>query len=576
VLQAEAEMQGIAERLKREYPGHNAAVGAQIIGLRDSLVGPVKTYLRLLLGAVVVVLLVACVNLASANLARAAGRSREMTIRTVLGAGRGRLGRQLLTENILIALVGGALGVLLAHWLVRTLLALRPSSLPRAHEIGISASVLAFSVGVTIVTGVLIGLLPALQVGRTELRAAVAAGGRGSAVGRSGLRRALVATEVLFAVLLLVAAGLLVRSFRALLEERAGFDANGVLAINVSLPETRYPSGGLRSTYYAQALAALRSIPGVEHAGYINIAPLTRGGFGGGMAVDGRPDVPIRYADYRLASPDYFAAMRVPLVAGRMFTDADDSTSQHVTIINETMAKKFFPGENPLGKRLIELGMDSHRSIPLTVIGVVGDVRASDLARPPMPQHFISYRQRPDRAFSGTLVVRTSVPPSTIGAVARSRLRLLDSNVLMTIETAVDIRARSLGDRRFTMTVLVGFALLALTLAAIGIYGVLAYSVARRTREIGVRMALGAARGRVVRMVLRDSLTPVAAGSLAGVVAGLGLTRLMRTLLYAVSATDPATFASGVAVLLGVAVVASIVPAARAAKVDPAVALREE
>jgi predicted permease len=294
------------------------------------------------------------------------------------------------------------------------------------------------------------------------------------------------------------------------------------------------------------------------------------------MAVDGRPDVPIRYADYRLASPDYFAAMRVPLVAGRMFTDADDSMSQHVTIINETMAKKFFPGENPLGKRLIELGMDSHRSIPLTVIGVVGDVRASDLARPPMPQHFISYRQRPDRAFSGTLVVRTSVPPSTIGAVARSRLRLLDSNVLMTIETAVDIRARSLGDRRFTMTVLVGFALLALTLAAIGIYGVLAYSVARRTREIGVRMALGAARGRVVRMVLRDSLTPVAAGSLAGVVAGLGLTRLMRTLLYAVSATDPATFASGVAVLLGVAVVASIVPAARAAKVDPAVALREE
>ena len=576
VAQAEAEMQGIAGRLAREYPEHNAAVGAQVAGLRDALVGPVRTYLRLLLGAVVVVLLVACVNLASANLARATGRSRELTIRTVLGAGRGRLARQLLTENILIAVVGGALGVLLAHWLVRTLLALSPTSLPRAHDIGISAPVLVFSIGVTIVTGLLIGLLPAMQVGRTDLRAAVAAGGRASAVGRSGMRRALVATEVLLAVLLLVSAGLLVRSFRALLDERAGFDPAGVLAIDVSLPETRYPNGGMRATYYTQALAALRAIPGVEHVGFINIAPLTRGGFGGGMAVDGRPDVPIRYADYRLVSPDYFATMRIPLVAGRLFTDADDSTSQHVTIINETMAKKFFPGENPLGKRLIELGMDSHRDIPLTVVGIVGDVRASDLAKPAMPQHFISYRQRPERAFSGVFVARTSVPPSTIGSVARSQLRLLDSNVLMRIETAVDVRARSLADRRFTMTVLAGFALLALALAAIGIYGVLSYSVARRTREIGVRMALGAAKGSVVRMVLGDSLAPVVAGAAAGVVAALALTRLMRALLYGVSATDPMTFAAGVAVLLGVGVLASVIPAARAARVDPMEALRDE
>ena len=576
VAHAEAEMQGIAERLKREYPDHNSAVGAQVTGLRDAIVGPVTTYLRLLLGAVVVVLLVACVNLASANLARASGRSREMTIRTVLGAGRGRLARQLLTENILIALVGGALGIVLAYWLVHTLLALRPASLPRANEIGISAQVLAFSVGVTIVTGLLIGLLPALQVGRTELRAAVPAGGRGSAVGRSGLRRALVAAEVLFAVLLLVAAGLLARSFRALLDERAGFDPTGVLAINVSLPETRYPDGALRSSYYTQALAALRAIPGVERVGFINIAPLSRGGFGGGMAIDGRPDIPSRYSDYRLVSPGYFATMRVPLLAGRLLSEADDSTSQHVTVINETMAKKFFPGENALGKRLIELGMDSHRAVPLTVVGVVGDVRASDLAKPPTPEHFISYRQRPERAFSGVLLVRTTVPPSTIGTVARTRLRLLDSNVLMKIETAADIRSRSLGDRRFTMTVLAGFALLALVLAAIGIYGVLSYSVARRTREIGVRMALGAARTRVIRAVLWESLTPVAAGAFAGVVAALGLTRLIRTLLYGVSATDPLTFAAGIVVLLGVAVLASILPAARAANVDPAIALREE
>jgi predicted permease len=574
--QAEAELQSVAERLKQQYPEHNAAVGAQVEGLQDALVGPVKTYLDLLLGAVVVVLLVACVNLASANLARAAGREREMTIRVVLGAGRGRLTRQLLVENLLIALAGGLSGTLLAIWLLRTLLALAPASLPRAQEIAISAPVLAFALGVTIVTGLLIGLLPVLQAGRAELRADVALGGRGTAVGRSGLRRALVASEVLFAVVLLVAAGLLVRSFRALLGEHAGFDPSGVLAIHVSLPETRYPTGDLRATYFTQALDAVRTLPGVDHAGLINIAPLSRSGFGGGMSVDGRPDLPVRYSDYRIVSPDYFATMRVPLVAGRAFTDADDSTAQHVTVINEAMANAFFPGEDALGKRLIELGMDRHRAVPLTVVGIVGDVRAADLSKPAGPEHFVPYRQRPERATFGVLLLRTSVPPASIASVARSRLRLIDSNVLMTMEPADAIRARSLGDRRFAMGVLAGFAVLALALAAIGIYGVLAYSVARRTREIGVRMALGAAKGRVVRMVLAESLSPVTVGAAAGIAVALMLTRLLRTLLYGVTATDPVAFSAGALLLLGVAAVASIAPAARAARVDPAVALRDE
>jgi len=522
------------------------------------------------------VLLVACVNLASANLARGAGRARELAIRTVLGAGRGRLARQLLTENVLVALCGGGLGVVLAHWLIRALLALNPHAMPRAAAIGIDAGVLIFAMTLTLLTGILIGLLPAIQVSRADLRAGMTAGGRGTAVGRSGVRRALVATEVAFAVLLLVAAGLVVRSFRTLLGERAGFDADGVLAVHVALPETRYPTGNRIAEYYNQALASLRSIPGVENASLINIPPLSRAGFGGGMSVDGAQTDQVRYSDYRIVSPDYFETLHIPLLSGRMITSGDDSTSAHVMLINEAMAKKFFPGENPVGKRLRELGMDRHRDALITVIGVVGDVRSSDLARPPGPQHFVPYRQRPERGGFGVLLLRTRVPPASIGGVARSQLRLIDANVLTTVETLSDIRTRSVGDRRFTMLVLSGFAVLGLLLAAIGIYGVLAYSVARRTREIGVRMALGAARQRVVGMVLRDSLAPVVAGSVAGIIAALLATRLMRAMLYGVSPTDPTTFVIVTAALIGVALLASAVPAARAARVDPIVALREE
>jgi putative ABC transport system permease protein len=573
---AESELQGVAERLKLAYPTDNKATGAMVTGLRDSIVGPVRTYLRLLLLAVVAVLLVACVNLASANLARGAGRARELSIRTVLGAGRGRLARQLLTENVLIALVGGALGLLLAAWLVRVLPALNPRPMPRAAAVGVDGTVLLFALAVTVATGVLIGLLPALQAGSSHLVAGMASGGRGSAVGRSGMRRFLVATEVAFAVLLLVAAGLLVRSFRSLLAENAGFDASGVLAVHVSLPETRYRTGNAISAFYTQALDELRSIPGVERAGLINIAPLARSGFGGSMSIVGRPDLSAKYADYRIVSPEYFSAVRVPLLAGRSMTDADDSTSEHVTVINQAMAKRFFGDESPLGKQIKSLGMDRHRDVPMTVIGVVGDARSADLSRPAGPQHFVAYRQRPERGNFGVLLLRTTVQPTSVTAIARLRLRGVDANVLTSFETLDEIRSRSLGDRRFTMLVLGGFAVLALVLAAIGIYGVLAYSVARRTREIGVRMALGAARVRVVQMVLGDSLTPVVSGAMVGIVASLAMTRLMSALLYGVSATDPLTLAAVVAVLLGVGILASVVPAARAARVDPVVALKQE
>ncbi len=573
---AERELQGIAERLKEVYPTDNNAIGAKVTPLRDAIVGSARPYLRLLLLAVAAVLLVACVNLTSANLARGAGRARELSIRTVLGAGRARLARQLLTENLLVAVVGGTMGVALAVWLVRIILALNPTSLPRANAIRIDGSVLLFALFVTVATGLLIGLLPAIQVGRADLRGGMAAGGRGTVVGRSGVRRALVGAEVACAVMLLVAAGLVVRSFRTLLNARAGFEPAGVLAVTVTLPDSRYATGNSRSAYFTQAVDAVRSIPGVQQAAMINIAPLSRAGFGGGMNVEGRPTSDIIYADYRIISPEYFETMHISLIAGRSITAVDDSTSPHVTVINQAMAKRFFPGENPLGKRLRELGMDRHRDVWMTVVGVVGDVRSADLAKAAIPQHFVPVRQRPERANFGVLVLRTGVDPASIGPAVRSRLRLIDANVLMTLETMDEIRSHSVGDRRFTTVLLGGFAVLGLVLAAIGIYGVLAYSVARRTREIGVRMALGAARGRVVRMVLNDSLTPVAFGAAVGVAGALAATRLMRAMLYEVSASDPLTFVLVVAVLFAVAVLASVVPAMRAARVDPIVALREE
>jgi putative ABC transport system permease protein len=576
VASAEVDLTGVAKRLRIAFPEHNEALGAKVTSLRDSLVGPVRTYLELLFGAVVMVLLVACVNLASANLARGAGRARELSIRSVLGAGRGRLARQLLTESLLVALVGGTTGLLVARWLVRGMLALSTRPLPRASEIDVSVPVMLFTLLLTVATGVLIGVLPALQVGRSDLRSGVTAGGRGTAVGRSGMRRALVTAEVALALLLLVGAGLLARSFRVLMNQNAGFTADGMLAIRVSLPETRYSTGDRIASHYTSALAALRSLPGVESASFINIAPLTRGGFGGGMGVEDRPGEKAVYSDYRVVSPEYFRTAGIPLVAGRMFTTADDSSAPHVVLINQTMAKRYWPGENPIGKRLIEYGMDKHRDKPMTVIGIVGDVRSADLATEPSPQHFVPYRQRPERATFGVLLLRTTLPPTSLAQTARSQLRVIDANVLTQAEPYTDIRARSLGDRRFVMTVLGGFALLALLLAAIGIYGVLSYAVAQRTREIGVRMALGAARMRVVGMVLQDSLAPVVLGSAIGVAGAIACTRVMGAMLYGISATDPLTFVAVVAVLLAVAVIASVVPAARAARVDPIVALREE
>ncbi|HJR43669.1 MAG TPA: ABC transporter permease [Gemmatimonadaceae bacterium] len=573
VEQARRELDAIAGDLAREHAGNNDAVGAVAVGLQEDSVGGVRTWLVLLLGAVGFVLLVACVNLASANLARGAARMREMAVRTALGAGRWRLVRQLLTENILLALVGGVSGVVLAQWLVRALLALQPGALPMARDIAIDFRVVVFAALLSLVTGVVIGILPALQLSGDGIRAAMADGGRGTVgVGRGWMRHGLVAAEVALALVLLVGAGLLIRSLRTLLRESTGFDARGVLVADVTLPDTKYPTGGSVGAYYDRALESLRSIPGAGSVAMMNIVPLTRSGFGGLLEVD-VPGGDRAYADYRVVSPEYFRALRIPLLSGRMFDERDDSTSTHVTLVNRAMAEQFWPGEDAVGKRVRSLGMDRHRELWLTVIGVVADVKSGSLARPAGPQHYVYYRQRPERALAGTLIVRAP-PGAPIAAAVRERLTSVDRDVPVELAMMSDVVGRSVADRRFITLVLTGFGGVALLLAAIGVYGVLSYWVARRTQEIGVRVALGARRGSVVKLVLVESMTPVILGIVAGVLGALAATRLLRALLYGVSDTDPSTFVIAATLVVGVGVLASCLPAWRAARVDPVVALR--
>lgn len=577
---ARTELSTIASRIRERLPSESDATAAAVIPLREALVGNTRTFLTLLLGAVGFVLLVACVNLASAGLARGAARAREMAIRTALGASRARLARQLITEHVLLALAGGAAGVLLAGWLVRALLALGPATLPRAEMVGIDARVALFALAIAFAAGLFIALFPVVQVARAGVRDGMVAGGRGTVgAGRGRMRRTLVAAEVALALVLLVGAGLLIRSFRVLLARDVGFDPNGVLTVDLALPEARYATGDRRVQFYDAALDRLAALPGVASVGMINFAPLVYGGMNGGLEVEGRPATTERdrardYANYRAVSPGYFSTMRIPLIAGRLLAPSDDSTGVHVTVVNETMARIMWPGRSPIGQRIRSFGMDSHPKVWMTVVGVVGDVRQAGLASDPRPEHYVSYRQRPDRADVATIMMRTRVPPAQLASAARAAMRGVDADVPVTIATMDALVTRSVADRRFTMLVLSAFGALALALAAVGIYGVMSYVVVQRTREIGVRVALGAGRGSVMRLVARDSMTPVLAGVVIGIAGAAALTRLMRTLLFGVSSTDVATFGAVVALLAVVALAASMIPARRATRVDPLTALR--
>ncbi len=575
IEQAQAEMSGITRQLEQAYPDSNAGLGANLVPLHEQVVGDVRLALMVLLGGVGFILLIACANVASLLLARATARGREAAIRAALGAGRGRLARQFLTESLMLAVTGGTIGLALAVLCVKGLVALSPESIPRHDEIGIDPLVLGFCLVATILTGALFGLVPALIASRPDLHGALKYDSQRAVGGAVGgrLRNILVVAEIALAMVLLIGAGLLINSFSRLIRVDPGFETENVLTMSTLLPRSKYSDAQQRIALGREFIERIEKLPGVIAAGATNRIPLGGENVGSMLTIEGRPVAAGQEpeVEIRIASPNYFRALGVPLLAGRFFDERDDLNAQgFVAIINEVTARRFFSNEDPLGKR-IQLGGGSW----ITIVGVAGAIRHSGLEKEPGPEVFMSYYQR--SMTNPFIAVRTaSDPRSMIGAI-RSQLQILDKDLpLSEIRTIEELVSTSIAQPRFNALLLAGFAALALVLAAVGIYGIISYWVSRRTREIGIRQALGAQRGDVLKLVLGQAVKLVLAGVVIGLVGAFALTRVMSSLLYGVSATDPLTFASVAALLSSVALLASYIPARRATKIDPGVALRYE
>jgi putative ABC transport system permease protein len=576
---ARAEMSALAAGLAEQYPDSNSGVGITIIGLKERVVGETKTALIVLLAAVALVLLIACANVANLLLARASVREKEIAVRAALGAGRLRLIRQLLTESVLLGLIGGVLGLLLAFWMVEFLVRLSPDGTPRVNEIGIDAQVLAFTIAIAVLTGLVFGLVPALQSSKPNLNQTLKEGrGAGEATRRRRLRNVLVVAEIALALMLMVGAGLLMKSFYNLIHVDPGFNATNVVTMRVALPRTRYPERHQPAAFFAQLTERVSGLPGVEAAAGISTLPLGGGGTDSDFIIEGRPEAgpgeqqPVAW--YSSVTPAYFNAMGVKLIKGRLFTEQDRADSPRAVIIAETMARRYFPGEEPLGKRI------GNRSGPSEIlwreiVGVVADVKHFGLETSARPTMYLPHGQSPARLM--ILTVRASSDPMNLAAAVRREVTSLDSNLAVSnVRTMEQVVGESVAAPRFTLLLLGIFAGLAMILAAVGIYGVISYSVTQRTHEIGLRMALGAGASDVLKMVVGQGALLALIGVAIGLAGAFGVTRLMSTLLFNVSATDPLTFALIATLLVGVALAASFIPARKAAKVDPMAALRCE
>jgi predicted permease len=578
--QARAEMTTIAGRLQQQYPQSNTDVGATVVPLQEQLVGNIKPALLVLLGAVGFVLLVACANVANLLLARAAARQKEIATRIALGASRARLIRQFLTESVLLASLGGMVGLLLSVWGVRVLKAFIPDTISQAKEISIDVKVLVFTLLVSLLTGLFFGLAPALQATKFNLNETLKDGGRDSAASSRGnrVRAALVVAEVAISLVLLVGAGLLINSFMRLRSVDPGFRPENLLTMSVVLTPLKYPDMAHRSAFYTEMLRRVEAVPGVRSATVASQIPLTQQGDSSGLLFEGRPDPPagqMNLAAIRVVAPLYFQTMNIRLLRGRAFTDQDRADSPNVGVISETMAHRYWPGEDPLNKRF-SFGKPESDADMVTVVGIVNDVRQFGLDKDVKPQVYMSYQQM-DGFLPRYLIVSTSVEPRSVASSVRGAVWEVDRDQPVSdISMMEDVLSESLARQRFSTILLGVFGAVALMLAAVGIYGVMSYSVAQRTREIGIRMALGARPQDVLKLAVGQGLKLVLIGVAIGAVAALALTRVMASLLYGVSPTDPVTFVTISLVLVGVALLASFVPARRATKVDPLIALRAE
>ena len=580
VEQANGDLAAIGRRLEQQYPDNNTGVGVAVVPLREWITGSLARPLYILLGGVGFVLLIACANVANLLLVRGVARSGELAVRAAMGAGRGRLLRQLVTESLVLSAAGAAAGLALAVLGTRLLVKAAPASIPRLDAVQVDGLVLGFTLLVAALTGVLFGILPARLVVRPDLARTLREGGR-SGMQRAGGNRArmvLVVAEVALSVMLLAGAGLLIRSFTRLMDVDPGFRTEGSVSFGVSLPEAKYPEPERQAVFVRTLLERLRAIPGVQSAGAGLGMPLTPFSFNFSFTIAGRP--PLSPADepsaqVRIATPEYFPAMGIPIVRGRGFTVDDRAGGQRVLLLTETAARQFFPNEDPIGKHVtFGWGRNGVR-LQGDIIGVVGDVKQSSLATAALPQFWAVYEQWP--MTSPTIVLHGTRDLDAIVADARGVVRELDPDLALSqVKTLDAIVADSVAQPRFYMVLLVVFAAVALVLSGIGIYGVIAYLVGQRSREIGIRIALGASRGRVIRMIVREGTLMTAAGIGLGLLGAFALTRLMAALLFGVAATDPVTFA-GVTVLLGaVALAACCLPALRAARVDPAQTMRAE
>jgi predicted permease len=586
VEQAQAEMDALTSRLRGEHPHvypPNGGLTFGVVPLKDQVVGDVRWSLVVLTGAVGLVLLISCANVANLLLSRALDRQKEIAVRAALGATRSRIVRQLLTESVLLAATGGALGLLLARWSLEGIRVLGPASVPRVHEIAIDGRVLLFTLLVSIGSGVLFGLAPALRLGGLRLHDALKEAGRGvSGAGAfwgrgQNARRLLVASELALAVMVLVGAGLLVRSFARLQNVPTGFTPDGVLTMELTLTGPNHADATAVLESYRQLWPRLAALPGVTAAGGISALPLSGMMSWGPITVEGRvppPGETFINADQRMVGGDYFRAMGIPIVSGRLFNALDTRTGDRVVVVDEFMAQQLWPGADAVGKR-IRLGASDSTSSWITVVGVVGRIKQDALDSESRIAMYLAHTQFPTRSMN--VVLKAAGDPGPIAAPAIAEIRAIDPDLPVYNVRAMGERvAESLARRRFAVRLLTLFAALGLGLSTIGVYGVIAYLVSQGTRELGIRIALGATPVGIVLMIVRQGMTLVLVGVSAGLIGALGVARLMRRLLFQVEAVDPATFA-GVAVLLTlVTLVASLIPAARAARIDPIASLRSE